>query len=134
MSKIIGILAIPSIALVIGCATGPSGKTFDSPLGEWSETHEKRSGGSKTVKLTITDKTKGIDSEGVLLDIHSSDDNHTWEAYWILESGMYPCSEKKQESPYWGEQVFHFNETFNKYTGTWNSCGEGQEYWTRGIR
>ena len=134
MSKMTGILAIPSMILAIGCAIGPSGQTFDSPLGDWSETHEKRSGGSKTVKLTITDKTTGTGSDGVLLDIYSSGDDYTWKAYWILESGIYACAEKKRGSPYWGEQVFNFNQAYNQYTGTWDSCGEGQKFWTRGNR
>ena len=134
MSKTIRILAVPSMVLVIGCASGPSGQVFESPLGEWSETHELKSGRTKTVKLVITDKTRGMDSKGAMLEIFSADDDHMWKAYWILESGIYPCSEKKQGSPYWGEEVFNFNETFNQYTGTWNSCGAGQEYWTRGVR
>ena len=122
------------LSLMIGCASGPSGKSFDSPIGECSETHETRKGGRKTVKLTIVDKTKGIDSHGVVLEIYSSDDAYTWKAYWIMDSGGYPCSTKKQGSPYWGEQVFRFNENYNEYEGTWNSCGEGKEYWSRGFR
>ena len=122
------------ILVTAGCASTPSGQVFDSPIGEWSETHETRNGGTRSDRLTIIDKSRGVYSSGVL-EFYSVEDDRTWKGYWIVDSDLYPaCSEKKQGSPYWGEQIFRFNETYTRYTGSWDSCGEGPKFGTRGYR
>ena len=122
-----------SALIVIGCASGPSGRTFDTPIGEWSEKYESRSGQTKSTRLIIVDESGGTFTDG-RLKFYSVADDRTWKGYWIHETGMSPCSEEKHGSLYWGEQVFHFNETFNQYTGTWDMCGAGPKYTARGYR
>lgn len=135
MSHSTKMLSIVSTLLLISCATAPSGKTFDSPIGVWKERFATMSGSTRSGVVTITDKAKGsYTNPGGRLEFHSTDDRYTWKAYWILESGSRPCSTEKGGSKIWGEQIFQFNETYNQYTGTWDSCGEGPKYSIKGVR
>ena len=134
----ITIIVLFSTILLASCATKPSGQTFDSPVGMWNEKHKTKSGKSQASKVTIIDETRGTftypGAGAGRLEFFSTEDQRTWMGYWILESGLYPCSTEKGGSPFWGEQIFHFNETYNQYTGTWDSCGEGTKYSAKGIR
>lgn len=131
-------IVLLSITLLASCATKPSGQTFDSPVGVWNERHKTTSGKTQTSEVTIIDETRGTftypgASDG-RLEFFSTEGQRMWKGYWILESGLYPCSTEKGGSRFWGEQIFHFNETYNQFTGTWNSCGEGTEYSAKGTR
>ena len=130
LSKLIAV--IPTV-MIVGCASGPSGQSFDSPIGEWNETLVTMSGENMSLKVTIIDKTRGLTSRGVL-EFFSADNDRMWKAYWIDDSGLEPCSEKKNGSPYWGESIYHFNEAYNRYSGTYDVCGEGRKYDFNGYR
>ena len=130
-------MAILSTLLMISCATTPSGQTFDSAIGVWNEKHTTMSGRTQSSKVTIIDEAKGAFTYSGgpgRLEFYSKEDQRTWKGYWIIESGHNPCTTEKGGSQFWGEQIFHFNETYNTYTGTWNSCGEGTKYSARGVR
>ena len=129
-------LLMLSTLLIISCATTPSGKNFDFPIGVWNEKYTSMNGKTHSSEVTIIDKTEGsyTNPRGGRFEFHSTDDQYTWKAYWILESGDRSCSTEKGGSKFWGEQIFQFNETYNQYTGTWDYCGEGTKYWTKGVR
>ena len=129
------LLAIPLILLIAGCATAPSGNSFDSAIGEWNERYETMNGNTRSTVLTISDETRAIYSNPtVQIAFYSIDDQRRWKGDWTGESGANPCSVERNGSQYWGEQILHFNETYNQYTGTWNACGEGPNYPYNGIR
>lgn len=137
MLNLLKICALLSITLIFGCATGPSGMTFDSPVGEWSEKYERMNDrGTRTHKFTMIDETKGTYPSSQKVEFYAIDEQRRWKGYWIMKTGTNTnmCSEEKSGSPYWGVQVYQFNETYNQYTGTWDVCGEGQKYKTRGVR
>jgi hypothetical protein len=128
-------LVLLSSILIVGCATGPSGMTFDSPIGEWNEKVEKKSGGHGASILTILDETKAIyTNPSGRIEFHTIDAKRKWTGYWILENSHNPCSEKKSGSLHWGETIYQFNETYNQYTGTWDNCGAGRKYKLSGVR
>ena len=128
-------LSVLSTILIVSCATTPSGKTFDSAIGVWSEKFTTMSGKTRSGVMTIIDETKATyTNPGGRIEFYSIDDQRTWKGYWILESGQNPCSVEKSGSLYWGEQIFHFNETYNQYTGAWDACGEGPKYSFKGVR
>jgi hypothetical protein len=135
MFRSLKVLLTLSILLAIGCATAPSGKTFDSAMGVWSDKYQTSMGKTRSSVVTIIDKTKGTytNPDG-RVEFYSIDDQRTWKGYWIEESGSDPCSTEKSGSMFWGEQIYHFNETYNQYTGTWDFCGEGKKYSFKGVR
>jgi hypothetical protein len=150
MFQPIKVLLVLSISLVIGCATSSSsetsssGKVFDSPIGEWTEQYESTSGEipsgtdgkTKTIKFTIIDETRGT-SHNQRLEFYAIDEQGRWKGYWIhkkTQDKYWICDEEKGGSPFWGEIIFQFNETYNQYTGTWDKCGEGDKFPIKGFR
>ena len=129
------LLAILSILLTASCATGPSGNSFDSAIGEWNEKYETMNGNTRSTVLTIIDEASATYSNPtVQIAFYSIDNQRNWKGYWTRKSGANPCSVERNGSQYWGEQIFHFNETYNQYTGTWNACGAGPNYPYKGVR
>ena len=127
------VLLIP--ALVLGCATGPSGESYDSPVGKWTEQWENSSGQIKTARLEILDEARAqyTGSNDTQVEFYAIEDQFTWKGYWIGE-GHTSCSEEKGGIDSWGEQTFHFNETYTRYKGTWDYCGQGRKYSMTGAR
>lgn len=128
------VLTIFSTLLMVSCASGPSGKTFDSPIGVWSERWETQNGSMRSIKVTIVDEAKAKYGSNGRIDFFAIDEQGRWNGYWILEDGYRTCTEKKSGSQHWGETVFQFNETYSHYTGTWDYCGEGQKFSKSGVR
>jgi hypothetical protein len=131
------IMSILSALLLVSCATAPSGNNFDSPIGEWSERHETSLGSTQSARLTIIDETKGKYPNSIgRVEFYAIDQQGRWKGYWINEneSGPSRCSEEKSGSMFWGEQIYQFNEAYNQYTGTYDYCGEGQKFATKGSR
>ena len=136
MSKLIRTFVLLSTILIIGCASGPSGKTFDSALGEWKTKTITLSGRFTSDRMTITDKSKatyGI--SGGRIFFYAVDDQGKWEGYWVEDYGPnMSCTEAKDGSNVWGVVVFQFNDTYSNFTGDWDTCGEGKKYAWNGYR
>lgn len=126
--------------LALGCATGPSGKVFDSPIGAWTENYESSTGVggvTKTSKFIIIDDTRGTYTHpSGRVEFYAIDEPRRWRGYWINESGekSFLCSAEKSGSPYWGEMIYQFNASYNQYTGSWDKCGKGKKYAIKGFR
>jgi hypothetical protein len=139
-------ISILSALLLVSCATAPSGDNYDSPIGEWTEHFESSGGGevpsgpdgmTLTSKLTIIDKNRATYSKlNGRVEFYEIDEQGRWKGYWIHETMQkyFLCPEEKGGSPFWGEIVYQFNETYNQYTGTWDKCGEGKKYAISGVR
>ena len=130
------VLAIFSTLLMVSCASGPSGKTFDSALGEWKTEFITMNSQSGTPRMTIIDETKASYAfTGGRIFFSAVDDQGKWEGYWVEDDATdMSCTEKKDGSNVWGVVVFQFNETYNEYKGTWDFCGEDQKFATKGVR
>jgi len=130
----IKVLAMLLALLIVGCASTPSGMSIDSPIGEWSEQYESMSGDMRSSKVTIIDESMGTytNPDG-RSEFYAIDEGRS-KGYWIEEGGSDPCSEEKGGSMFWGEQNFEFNDTYDQYEGTWDMCGEGRKYTTKGVR
>ena len=123
--------------LLAACATGPSGETFGSPIGEWREKFEMSLGSYQNAKLTILDESSGVYTGTHYpgkVEFHSIGEPREWKGYWINEDGRSACLETRSGSKFWGVTVFKFNESYNRYTGYWDFCGEGQQYSLEGYR
>jgi len=128
-------LATLSTLLIISGASNSSGKSFDSPIGEWNEQYESMSGDMRSSTVTIIDESKGIyTNPNGRIEFYAIDEQGKWKGYWIEEGGSDPCSEEKSGSMFWGEQTFKFDDTYDQYVGTWDMCGEGRKYTTKGVR
>jgi len=129
------IFALLTTILNSGCATGRSGMTFDSPVGVWSERYETPLGSQRSSKVTFIDESRATytNPEG-RVEIYETDQQGRWKGYWIIASGSNACSEEKDGSVFWGEQVYQFNETYNRHKGTWDICGQGPKYAISGLR
>ena len=129
MSSPIRILALLAASLAIGCATGPSGKPFDSAPGEWKFVWEWVNS-SYTHKTTIVDETLATYGfrDGRFI-FHSNDGKGRWEGYWIEKFGKNDlCSDTKEESNAWGAVVLQFNPEHNQAKGTWDFCWEVRKF------
>jgi hypothetical protein len=122
--------------LQISCATGPSGEIFDSPIGQWTERFEMVNGSTSTAQLHIVDQNHATytSPHPGRIEFYAVDEQGLWKGYWINETGRYTCAEEKNGSRFWGESIYQFNETFNRYTGSWDACGEGHKYAVNGYR
>jgi hypothetical protein len=132
------VLATVSSLLIIGCAATPSGQTYDSAIGEWEETYTSMSGGTRSTNVKFIDEENGtfVLDNGMdgRIEIFSKEGQRTWRGYAILKSGSDQCPTEKGGSKYWSELVFHFNETYNQYTGNYKRCGDGRESNINGVR
>ena len=128
-------LVFPMLAL--GCATSPSDQSYDSPIGKWSEKWESPGGQMMSSKVEISSETSGqyLDFYNSQVEFYAVEEPRIWKAYWINpDHGRYPCAEEKGGSKYWGEITYRFNETYTRYQGSYNTCGEGQKFSINGIR
>ena len=123
-----------STILIIGCA-GTSGKSFDSAMGEWNLRFHPPSGTPVSAKLTIIDETKATYTwmNGRIL-FYATDGQGKWEGYWVEDAGQHDCSDKKDGSTDWGAGVIRFNDAYNKFTGEWDFCGDGEQFDWDGVR
>jgi hypothetical protein len=111
------------------------GMTYDSPVGVWNELYETPLGGKRSNKVTFVDESIATyTSMDGRVEFYEIDENGWWKAYWINESGSQECSEARGGSVFWGEQIYQFNETYNRYKGTWDICGQGPKYAINGVR
>ena len=131
--KFTNISVLFAFTLLAGCASGPSGESFDSPIGVWNEKWESSSGMMKPATLTIIDESRGAYTPNGV-EFHVKEEPRTWKGFWIMDTGSQACLEDKDGSPYWGETTFRFNETYNRYSGTWDMCGMGQKFSLAGRR
>jgi len=134
MQNLIKTFVLLSTVLIIGCA-GPSEKSFDSAMGEWSWTYELPSANRAAGTMTIIDETKATYSHanGRIL-FYAIDDQGKWEGYWVQISAGHVCPNKKDGSTNWGVAIFQFNDAYNKFSGTWDYCGDGELFDWYGSR
>lgn len=133
MPSPVRILALLCAIAVVGCATVPSGKTFDSAVGEWDTRFTTLSGKMESPRMTIIDETKAsYGYAGGRLFFDTVNDKRKWEGYWVEDYGPnMSCAEKKDGSDVWGRVVFRFNDAYNSSDGDWDTCGEGKKFpWT----
>ena len=66
---------------------------------------------------------------------YSIDKQGKWEGYWVEDSGSKACiNELKDGSRHWGKVIFQFNDSYTKFKGTWDYCGEGKKTPWEGFR
>jgi hypothetical protein len=130
------VLAIFSTLLLVSCASGPSGKSFDSALGEWKAKIQIMSNQSRSARMTIIDETKASYAfNGGRIFFYAVDDQGKWEGYWVENDAPdMSCTEQKDGSNVWGVVVFQFNDTYSSFTGDSDACGKGTKYPWNGYR
>ena len=135
MLNLVKTFVLLSTSLIIGCATSSSGKSFDSAIGEWKLQIHAPNGTTYAARLTIIDETKAkyTWSNGRIF-FYAIDNPVKWEGYWIEDSGQHDCSEEKNGSTDWGVGSFQFNDAYNRFSGKWDFCGDGDEYDWDGAR
>ncbi len=135
MPNLMRIFVVFSTILIIGCASGPSGRSFDSAMGEWSSQIQLPTGKAVSAKITIIDETKATytRSDGRIL-FYAVDGQGKWEGYWVENSGAHDCSDKKDGSTDWGAVIFQFNDAYNRFSGKWDFCGDGELFDWDGAR
>ena len=127
-------MAIISTFLVVGIGTNLQVKAFDSALGEWTYKETTMEGHLLRGKMSIIDKTNApyTANNGRIVFV-AKDDNGRWEGYWI-EDGSDACFAEKDGSKQWGAVIFHFNDDYSQFEGTWDMCGNGKRNSWLGFR
>ena len=135
----LGLSKIPALswqALIIGSASGASGKTFDSAMGEWNIRVQGPDCILDIAEMTFVDEIKVTYTpsyrEGRVF-WYAIDDQRKWEGYWV-EGARGNCADKKDGSTYWGVLTIRFNDTYTEWKGEFNICGEGRKYPWDGFR
>jgi tetratricopeptide (TPR) repeat protein len=134
----LGLSKIPALdwqTLIAGPASGASGKTFDSAMGEWIVRMQGSDCDLVKVQMTIVDEKKATYPSyrnGRIL-FYAIDDQRKWEGYWV-EEARGQCADKKDGSGYWGVVTFRFNDTYTQWKGEFDECGEGRKYPWDGFR
>jgi hypothetical protein len=137
------ISAIISVFLIVGCAgvDKPSGKIFDSPLGDWNIRFQYRRTGdgylawSPNRSMSILDtKTATYSVGNGRMHFDATDDPYIWKGTWVQDSRSKSCKTEKHGSTIWGMQTIQFNEAYDEFKGTWDECGEGQKFDLTGVR
>ena len=134
-------MLITMLAIALSaCAAGPSGQTFDSPIGEW-KTRTTGPNGGASLALAITDRGEGTYEylDGTLYFDSIDDETRTWEGIWTesyTESWARgrECNTSKNGRDAWGAVQFQFNETYNAFEGSWDYCGQGDSWQWNGYR
>ncbi len=139
----LGLSKIPTLYwqwqyLIIGSASGASARTFDSAMGQWNARGQGPDCILEKYQITIADESKatypfinGRKANGRIL-FYAKDDQRKWEGYWVEEGGN--CADKKDGSNYWGAVTFRFNDTYTRWKGEFDFCGEGKKYPLDGFR
>ena len=85
-------------------------------------------------KMSITDNTHATytANNGRIIFV-ATNDNGRWDGYWI-EDGSDACSTEKDGSKQWGVATFQFNDDYSQFEGTWDMCGNGENYSWSGFR
>lgn len=134
MQNLMSAIVLLSPILVIGCA-GQSGKSFDSPVGDWNLRFHPPYGAPKSTKLTIIDETRASYTwRNGRIFFYSTNEQGKWEGYWVEDSGQNKCSDKKDGSANWGVNILQFNDAYNNFAGKWDFCGDGQRFDLDGAR
>ena len=138
MLNLIRTIVILSMLLVVGYASGQSENSFDSAKGAWFEEFQTMKGKWKPSKVTIIDETnakfKTRNNPNGRIIFYAINDQGKWEGYWVGGPNDSGCSQKKHGSSMWGVQIFQFNDTYDAYEGSWDMCGKGKKYPTKGTR
>ena len=88
MQTLIRTFVLLSTVLIIGCASGPSGKSFDSAIGEWWWQFGAPSGREYSGKMTIIDETKATSTwKNGRIFFYAIDDQGKWEGHWVNDTG-----------------------------------------------
>ena len=128
-------LALLTALLLIISINVQASENYESPIGEWTVQWERFNGKwRKKISMKFIDETKATYSfkEGRIL-FSSVDEQGRWIGHWV-ENSMKSCLEEKDGSKNWGVVIFEFNETFTKFKGTWDLCGEGRKLLYKGVR
>ena len=124
-----------STILIIGSASGASGKSFDSAIGEWSWLGEGPHGAVEIGQMTIVDEMKATYSyRNGRIFFYAIYDQRKWEGYWIESTGVYNCADKMDGDTNWGTMRFQFNDTYTKWKGEFDFCGRPNKYSWDGFR
>jgi hypothetical protein len=132
----LGLSKIPALDwqnLIIGSASGASGKTFDSAMGEWSSRHQGPDCILNIDQVTFVDEIRATYTllNGRFL-FYAIDDQRKWYGYWVEDGGG--CADEKDGSNYWGAVTFQFNDTYTKWKGEFDFCGVGRRFPWDGFR
>ena len=128
MSYLRTLLLVTAIVFMAGCASTPSDEAYESPLGTW-RTKIQTQNGSWLSHGVMTFSSEGKATytfhNGRILFDEMGDDGK-WKGHWVEDTwGSVRCGAETDGSKTWGEAILQFNDTYNKFTGTWDKCGEG---------
>jgi len=110
--------------------SNPEKGDWKPAIGEW-----RYGSGGRVKKIKITDGTRAkFNYKNGRILFYSIDNQGKWEGYWVQDTASYGCGVKKDGSDYWGKVIFQFNDSYTRFKGTWDYCGEGRKEPWNGVR
>ena len=107
---------------------------FAKAEGRWLSEWQTSGGRTQTAKSTF-DNSGGMTSvPGPWVTFYAADDSGQWEGFWTSDSSPKPCATEKEGRQHWGVVRFQFNEAYDEFSGSWDFCGEGEQWEWRGRR
>jgi len=133
----LGLSKIPALNskyLEIGPTSGSSEQTYDSVMGTWRFRYMGPDCSLVKGQLTIVDMIKATYPvwNGRIF-WYATDDQRAWEGHWIEDAGG-KCVDEKDGSNFWGVATFRFNESYTRWNGEFDFCGQGRKYPWNGSR
>lgn len=138
MFRLSTITILAAITSLTGCTTlptEPSGQTFDSAIGTWVTEWQamKGSNTTRTALIIVDEKTATYQWNDGKINFFESGSTNLWRGYWT-EDWAKKCDVKQGELESWGIVTLRFNEDYNRFEGTWDSCGKGKKAPWDGFR
>ncbi len=132
------ILGAATAALLLAAAAGGAASAegvFDQAEGRWLSEWQTSRGGMHTAKSTFDEYGRMASvPDGPWVTFYSADDSGQWEGFWTAKSSPQRCTTAKEGNHHWGVVRFQFNQAYDEFAGTWDFCGEGEQWEWRGKR
>ncbi len=71
---------------------------------------------------------------GPYVTFYAADGSGSWQGVWVEKSGSQRCASENGGTYHWGVVRFQFNPDYSQFEGTWDHCGEGQQWEWKGKR
>ena len=123
------IIILTAAIFIIGCASPSSDQVFQSPDGDWSTSIQTSASWESLGTMTFSGINKASYTyRGGRILFDEIDDAGLWKGHWIEDTwSAVICPQERDGSKSWGQAIFQFNETYTRFRGTYDLCGEGRK-------
>lgn len=109
-------------------------EVFELAEGRWMSQWQTPRSGTTTAKTTFDEYGRMSSIPGPYVTFYAANQAGQWEGFWVEDSGSQRCASQNDGKDHWGVVRFQFNADYTRFEGTWDHCGEGQQWEWKGKR